>query len=110
MSFDETYDHWVFEGGVEPLNDSYEIRKVVVSLVRMGEERATNDRLPVKSISTDTPNVSVLTKEYNGIDSGQLEPAPGTKSISFEGFSEEDPRRVETRLKVSVEIAKGSEN
>jgi hypothetical protein len=106
ISFDETYDHWVFDGHVEPLSDDHEIRKVTVSLVRMGEERATNDRLPVANISAKTPDVAASLPEKGGVQVGQLEPSPGTGSVDFEGMSEIDSRRVETRLKVSADIAK----
>ena len=106
ISFDETYDHWVFSGEVEPINEGYEIREVTVTLARMAEERATNDRLPVASISSDTAGVSISLPEENGIQIGRLDPSPGTSSITFEGSSEQDLRRVETRLKVSVNVAK----
>jgi len=106
ISFDETYDHWVFSGEVEPLNDGHEIREVTVSLARMAEERATNDRLPIASISSDTTGVSISLPESNGIQIGRLNPSPGTSTIKFEGSSEQDLRRVETRLKVSVDVAK----
>ncbi|WP_276249281.1 hypothetical protein [Haloarcula rara] len=106
ISFDETYDHWVFEGNIEPLSDGYEIREVTVSLVRMGEERATNDRLPVANVSSNTPGVGVSLPEENDVQVGRLNPSPGTTSVTFEGSSDLDQRRVETRLKVSVDIAK----
>jgi len=109
ISFDETYDHWVFDGEVEPMSDRYEIREVTISLVRMAEERATDHRLPVGNISSDTPGVSVSLPKQNEVKVGRLEPAPGTTSVKFEGFSEEDVRRVETRLKVSVTVAKGGD-
>ncbi|WP_336035959.1 hypothetical protein [Halobacterium yunchengense] len=105
ISFDEVYTHWSFNGEVEPLSDSNEIRAVTVSLVRMAEERATSDRLPVQNISSDTAGVSISLPEQKGVQVGRLEPAPGTSKISFEGVSTEDHRQVETRLKVSVDVA-----
>ena len=105
ISFDEVYTHWSFNGEVEPLNDKNEIRAVTVSLIRMAEERATSDRLPVKNISSDTASVSISLPEENGVQVGRLEPAPGTSKITFEGISTEDYRQVETRLKVSVDVA-----
>jgi hypothetical protein len=107
MHFDETFDHWVFEGEVEPLNGTDEIRGVTITLVRMGEARATTDRLPVENISSNTPGVSVSLGERSGVKIGRLTPNSGTTSVSFEGYSEVDPRRVETRLKVSVDVAAG---
>ncbi|NUC73022.1 hypothetical protein HTZ84_11985 [Haloterrigena sp. SYSU A558-1] len=105
ISFDEVYTHWSFNGEVEPLSDRNEIRAVTVSLVRMAEERATSDRLPVQNISSDTAGVSISLPEQKGVQVGRLEPAPGTSKISFEGISTEDHRQVETRLKVSVDVA-----
>ncbi|MCU4802403.1 hypothetical protein OB920_18665 [Halobacteria archaeon HArc-gm2] len=105
ISFDEVYTHWSFDGEVEPSNDRNEIRSVTVSLVRMAEERATSDRLPVQNISSDTAGVSISLPEENGVQVGRLEPAPGTSEISFEGVSKRDSRQVETRLKVSVDVA-----
>ncbi|WP_133412368.1 hypothetical protein [Natrarchaeobaculum sulfurireducens] len=105
ISFDEVYTHWSFNGEVEPLSDRNEIRAVTVSLVRMAEERATSDRLPVQNISSDTAGVSISLPEQKGVQVGRLEPVPGTSKISFEGVSKEDHRQVETRLKVSVEVA-----
>lgn len=105
ISFDEVYTHWSFNGEVEPLSDQNEIRAVTVSLIRMAEERATSDRLPVQNISSDTAGVSISLPEHNGVQVGRLEPAPGTSKISFEGVSTEDHRQVETRLKVSVDVA-----
>ncbi|MDS0474345.1 hypothetical protein [Natrinema sp. 1APR25-10V2] len=105
ISFDEVYTHWSFNGEVEPLSDRNEIRAVTVSLIRMAEERATSDRLPVQNISSDTAGVSISLPEQKGVQVGRLEPAPGTSEISFEGVSTEDHRQVETRLKVSVDVA-----
>ncbi len=105
MSFDETFDHWVFNGEVEPIDDENEIRRVTVYLIRMGEERATTDRIPVGSISSNTPDVAVSLPEQNGVQVGQIDPNPGTTSVSFEGVSKRDIRKVETRLKVSVDVA-----
>ncbi|MFA9503783.1 hypothetical protein ACERIM_13535 [Natrinema sp. H-ect1] len=105
ISFDEVYTHWSFNGEVEPLSDRNEIRAVTVSLVRMAEERATSDRLPVQNISSDTAGVSISLPEQKGVQVGRLEPVPGTSKISFEGVSTEDHRQVETRLKVSVDVA-----
>lgn len=110
ISFDETYDHWVFGGEVEPVDDSYTIGKVTVKLARMAEERATNDRLPVQKISSNTQGVSVSLREQNGTKVGKLEPTSEISSIEFEGSSELDPRRVETRLKVSVDVVGGGED
>lgn len=110
ISFDETYDHWVFDGKVEPVDETYTIRDVTVTLARMAEERATNDRLPVQNISSNTPGVAVSLPEQNGTKVGKLEPTTETSSIEFEGISELDPRRVETRLKVSVDVVGGGEN
>jgi hypothetical protein len=110
ISFDETYDHWVFDGEVEPVDDTYTIQDVTVTLARMAEERATNDRLPVQNISSNTPGVSVSLPEQNGTKVGKLEPTTEMSSIEFEGTSELDPRRVETRLKVSVEVVEGGED
>lgn len=106
IHFDETYDHWVFNGEVEPMNDRYEIREVTVSLIRMAEERATNNRVSVGNISSDTTGVSISLPEENGVQVGRLDPAAGTSSVTFEGVSEEDLRRVKTRLKVSVGVVK----
>ena len=105
ISFDEVYTHWSFDGEVEPLSDGNEIRAVTVSLIRMAEERATSDRLPVQNISSDTAGVSISLPEQKGVQVGRLEPAPGTLKISFEGVSTEDHRQVETRMKVSVDVA-----
>lgn len=105
ISFDEVYTHWSFNGEVEPLSDRNEIRAVTVSLIRMAEERATSDRLPVQNISSDTAGVSISLPEQKGVQVGRLEPAPDTSKISFEGVSVEDHRQVETRLKVSVDVA-----
>jgi hypothetical protein len=105
ISFDETHNHWVFEGQVEPVSDRNEIRSVTVSLIRMGEERATNDRLPVGNISAATPDVAVSLPERGGVQIGRLTPTSGATSVSFEGYSKVDPRQVETRLKVSVDVA-----
>ncbi|PSP37985.1 hypothetical protein BRC71_08415 [Halobacteriales archaeon QH_7_65_31] len=105
ISFDDVYTHWSFSGEVEPLSDWNEIRRVTVSLIRMAEERATSDRLPVQNISSGTAGVSISLPEENGVQVGRLEPAPGTSKISFEGVSTEDRRQVETRLKVSVDVA-----
>jgi hypothetical protein len=105
VSFDETYDHWAFSGEVEPINDDQEIQDVTVTLVRMAEERATNDRLPVANISSETRGVSISLPEEKGVQVGHLDPAAGVESITFEGYSKEDLRRVETRLKVSVNVA-----
>jgi hypothetical protein len=110
IRFDETYDHWQFEGEIEPLNDRNEIREVTVSLVRMAEERATNDRLPVGNISSDTTGVSVSLPEENDVQVGHLEAPSGTTSLTFEGTSEVDTRRVETRLKVSVGVTERRDN
>jgi hypothetical protein len=106
MAFDETYDRWMFNGQVEPMSDRNEIRKVTITLIRMAEEGASNNRLPVGSISSDTPGVSISLDEEGGIQVGRLDPDPGTSTVTFEGFSETDARRVETRLKVSVDVAK----
>ena len=105
ISFDEVYTHWSFNGEVEPLNDGNEIRAVTVSLIRMAEERATSDRLPVQNISSDTAGVSISLPEQKGVQVGRLEPAPGTSEVAFEGISIEDHRQVETRMKVSVDVA-----
>ncbi|KAB7518830.1 hypothetical protein [Halosegnis rubeus] len=105
ISFDEVHTHWSFNGEVEPLSDRNEIRTVTISLIRMAEERATTDRLPVKNISTDTAGVDISLPEQNGVQVGQLEPDPGTSTVSFEGVSIEDRRQVETRMKVSVDVA-----
>ncbi|MEE6211095.1 hypothetical protein U3A55_13175 [Salarchaeum sp. III] len=110
IQFDETYDHWQFEGEIEPVSDKKEIRQVTVSLVRMAEERATNDRLPVRNISSDTTGVSISLPDENGVQVGQLNAPPGTTSLTFEGTSEEDTRRVETRIKVSAGVTDRSEN
>jgi len=110
ISFDETYDHWVFDGEVEPVDETYTIQDVTVTLARMAEERATNDRLPVQNISSNTPGVSVSLPRQNGTKVGKLEPTTETSSIEFEGTSELDPRRVETRLKVSVDVVEGGED
>lgn len=109
ISFDEVYTHWSFNGEVEPLSDRNEIRAVTVSLIRMAEERATSDRLPVQNISSDTAGVSISLPKQNGVQVGRLEPASGTSTISFEGVSIEDYRQVETRLKVSVDVAERRE-
>jgi len=103
------YTHWSFNGEVEPLSDRNEIRAVTVSLIRMAEERATSDRLPVQNISSDTAGVSISLPKQNGVQVGRLEPASGTSTISFEGVSIEDYRQVETRLKVSVDVAERRE-
>ncbi|TMT79045.1 hypothetical protein E2L06_19650 [Haloterrigena sp. H1] len=92
------------------MSDRNEIRQVTVSLVRMAEERATNDRLPVRNISSDTTGVSISLPDENGVQVGRLDPPPGTTSLTFEGTSEEDMRRVETRLKVSVAVAERRDN
>ncbi len=105
IQFDEAYDYWKFDGEVEPMNRGHEIRSVTVSLVRMAEERATTDRLEVNNISSSTTGVSISLPEENDVQVGRLEPEEGTTSVEFEGFSKEDPRRVETRLKVSVDVA-----
>lgn len=105
ISFDEVYTHWSFSGEVEPLSDRNEIRVITVSLIRMAEERATSDRLPVQNISSDTTGVSISLPEQKGVQVGRLEPTPGTSKISFEGVSTEDHRQVETRIKVSVDVA-----
>jgi hypothetical protein len=105
ISFDEVYTHWSFDGEVEPLSDGNEIRAVTVSLIRMAEERATSDRLPVQNISSDKAGVSISLPEQKGVQVGRLEPAPGTSKVSFEGVSAEDHRQVETRMKVSVDVA-----
>jgi hypothetical protein len=110
ISFDETYDHWVFEGEVEPQNEENEIRSVTVSLIRMAEERATNDRLPVGNIASKTGGVSISLPEESGVQVGRLDADPGTSSVSFEGVSEQDRRRVETRLKVTAEIVEGGDD
>lgn len=109
ISFDKAYDHWVFEGKVEPTDRHNRIREVTVSLVRMGEERVTNDRLPIETISAKTTDVSVSLADKGGAQIGQLTPKSPSKSIAFEGYSENDPRQVETRLKVSVDIVSGGE-
>jgi len=109
ISFDEVYTHWSFNGEVEPLSDRNEVRAVTVSLIRMAEERATSDRLPVQNISSDTAGVSISLPKQKGVQVGRLEPAPGTSKISFEGVSTEDYRQVETRLKVSVDVAERRE-
>jgi hypothetical protein len=100
----------MFEGEVEPMNSGHEIRSVTVSLIRMAEERATTDRLEVKNISSSTTGVSISLPEENNVQVGRLKPQEATTSVMFEGFSEEDPRRVETRLKVSVDVAEKGEN
>ncbi|MBV0903475.1 hypothetical protein [Haloarcula salina] len=105
ISFDEVYTHWSFSGEVEPLSDRNEIRAITVSLIRMAEERATSDRLPVQNISSDTTGVSISLPEQKGVQVGRLEPTSGTSKISFEGVSTEDHRQVETRIKVSVDVA-----
>ncbi len=105
ISFDDVYTHWSFDGEVEPLSDRNEIRAVTVSLIRMAEERATSDRLPVQNISSNTAGVSISLPEQNGVQVGRLEPRPGTSKVSFEGVSTEDHRQVETRMKVSVDVA-----
>ncbi|WP_128081376.1 hypothetical protein [Haloferax sp. ATB1] len=105
ISFDEVYTHWSFNGEVEPLSDRNEIRAVTVSLIRMAEERATTDRLPVQNISSNTAGVSISLPEQKGVQVGRLEPAPGTSKVSFEGVSTKDHRQVETRMKVSVDVA-----
>lgn len=110
IQFDEAYDHWMFEGEVEPMNSGHEIRGVTVSLIRMAEERATTDRLEVKNISSSTTGVSISLPEENNVQVGRLKPQEATTSVTFEGFSEEDPRRVETRLKVSVDVAERGDN
>ena len=105
ISFDNLNTLWSFNGEVEPLSDRNELRAVTVSLVRMAEERATTDRLPVQNISSDTAGVSVSLPEQKGVKVGRLEPDHGTTKISFEGVSTEDYRQVETRMKVSVDVA-----
>lgn len=105
ISFDEVYTHWSFNGEVEPVNDGDEIRAVDVSLVRMAEERATSDRLPVQNISSSSAGVSVSLPEQEGVRIGRLQPAPGSSKLSFEGVSTEDSRQVETRMRISVDVA-----
>lgn len=110
ISFDKQFDHWAFQGEVEPIDGDSEIREVTVSLVRMGEARATNDRLSVETISATTPDVSVSLGDKAGAQVGKLIPNNPTKSVGFEGYSENDPRQVETRLKVAVDVVSGGNN
>lgn len=110
ISFDEVHTHWSFNGEVEPINGGNEIRAVTVSLIRMAEERATSDRLPVQNISSDTAGVSISLPEQNGVQVGLLEPTSGTTEVSFEGVSTKDYRQVETRMKVSVDVAERRDN
>jgi hypothetical protein len=76
----------------------------------MAEERATSDRLPVQNISSDTAGVSISLPEQNGVQVGLLEPTSGTTEVSFEGVSTKDYRQVETRMKVSVDVAERRDN
>jgi hypothetical protein len=107
ISFDEQHGHWVFSGRVEPTNDEMQVRRVTVSLARMAEERQTNDRIPVSTISSSSTGVVVSLPEEGGTTVGRLTVPQGVQSVSFEGYSERDPRQVETRLNVKAELQGG---
>jgi len=104
VSFDESHEHWVFSGEIEPANSADELREVTISLNRMGEERQTNDRIPVLSVSSSTMGVRVSMAESNGVQVGRLQIPSGIPSVEFEGFSERDPRQVKTRLNVKAKL------
>ncbi len=109
ISFDESHEHWVFSGEIKPANSADELREVTISLNRMGEERQTNDRIPVSSVSSSTMGVMVSTTELNGIRVGRLQIPSGIPSVEFEGFSEHDPRQVKTRLNVKAKLQNGGD-
>lgn len=109
MSFDETYNHWVFSGEVEPLIDSDQIQEITVTLIRMGEEGVTGDRLGVETISSTTMGTAVSTPEENNVEVGWLDVPEDASTVQFEGVSKKDPRRVKTRLNVSVDVVSGGD-
>jgi hypothetical protein len=109
ISFDESHEHWVFSGKVEPANAADQLRELVVSVIRMGEERQTNDRIPVSNVSSSTMGVGVSVPEHEGVRVGRLEVPPGIPSVEFEGYTEYDPRQVKTRLNIKASLQSGGD-